>query len=205
MLNDEEIAALGTPGADLDASGRVDMADLAIVSAEWREQRWPRVIINEIHHNPDVKTERVEFVELYNAGQAAADLSGWYFSAGIDLRFDDGVVLAPGAYLVVTEDAASFRQKFGFDAHAVFKGKLANEGEMIRLKNRQGETVDEVEYQLGFPWPTGRPVSPAQPGTGRSIQLINRKWTMIGATGGGARRRRREQRLCRQRRRRCGS
>lgn len=174
VLNDEEIAALGTPGADLDASGRVDMADLAIVSAEWREQRWPRVIINEIHHNPDVKTERVEFVELYNAGQAAADLSGWYFSAGIDLRFDDGVVLAPGAYLVVTEDAASFRQKFGFDAHAVFKGKLANEGEMIRLKNRQGETVDEVEYQLGFPWPiVGDPVSPAQPGTGRSIQLIN--------------------------------
>ena len=26
------------------------------------------IVINEIHYNPDVKTEPVEFVELYNAG-----------------------------------------------------------------------------------------------------------------------------------------
>jgi hypothetical protein len=27
-----------------------------------------QVVINELHYDPDVKTERVEYVELYNAG-----------------------------------------------------------------------------------------------------------------------------------------
>ena len=34
------------------------------------------VLINEIHYDPDVKTELVEFIELYNAGDEIADLSG---------------------------------------------------------------------------------------------------------------------------------
>jgi hypothetical protein len=34
------------------------------------------VVINEIHYNPDVDTELVEFIELYNPGSAAVDLSG---------------------------------------------------------------------------------------------------------------------------------
>jgi methionine-rich copper-binding protein CopC len=42
------------------------------------------VVINEIHFDADVKTELVEFVELYNAGAEAADLSLWCFSNGID-------------------------------------------------------------------------------------------------------------------------
>ena len=38
------------------------------------------VVINEIHYDPDLKYEWVEFVELYNAGPTDVDLSGWSFS-----------------------------------------------------------------------------------------------------------------------------
>src|SRR2546423_6356851 len=34
------------------------------------------VVINEIHYNPDIKTEPVEFAELKNTGDAPAELSG---------------------------------------------------------------------------------------------------------------------------------
>jgi hypothetical protein len=39
------------------------------------------IVINEIHYNPDVKTEHVEFIELFNTESSTVDLSGWYFSA----------------------------------------------------------------------------------------------------------------------------
>src|SRR5687768_193071 len=41
------------------------------------------VVINEIHYNPDVKTQLVEFVELHNSGDAPVDLSGASFTKGV--------------------------------------------------------------------------------------------------------------------------
>jgi len=174
VLSDEEIAHLGLPGADIDGDGAVTMADLAVLSGDWLREGSAQVVINEIHYDPDVKTELVEFVELYNAGDAVADLSGWYFSSGIDMQFEDGVLLAPGGYLVITQDMQAFAKKFGFSARGVFSGKLNNSGETIRLRDAKGNVVDEVDYKLGFPWPTVGDAMPAnQPGTGHSIQLIN--------------------------------
>ena len=48
------------------------------------------VVINEIHYDPDVKTELIEFVELHNTAAEDIDLSGWYFRRGISYRFDAG-------------------------------------------------------------------------------------------------------------------
>ncbi|MCJ7777003.1 MAG: hypothetical protein MUP16_01650, partial [Sedimentisphaerales bacterium] len=64
--------------ADLNGDGKVDMADFAIISETWNKGGW-KVVINEIHYNPDIETELVEFVELYNAGVVDANISGWYF------------------------------------------------------------------------------------------------------------------------------
>ena len=38
------------------------------------------IVINEIHYNPDVKTEPAEFVELYNPSPIAVNLSGASFT-----------------------------------------------------------------------------------------------------------------------------
>lgn len=143
----------------------------------------PSVIINEVHYDPDVKTELVEFVELYNIGTTDVDLTGWYFSDGISYTFPTGSRLPRNGYLVVVQDqtgavnSVTVASKYGVSSALVFgpfEGKLDNQGEQIRLCNAQGVVVDEVEYQLGFPWPTvGDSVPEGLVGNGHSIQLIN--------------------------------
>jgi hypothetical protein len=124
-------------------------------------------VINEIHYDPDVKTQLVEFLELTNPGSAPVDLSGAYFSDGITYTFPQGTTLAPGAYLVLAENAAQFQAKFGSAPFGQYAGSLSNDGETVRLKNKSGGTLDMVDYQPGFPWPT---VGEAP---GYSIELIN--------------------------------
>ena len=57
------------------------------------------VVINEIHSDPDVKTELVEYVELYNFGTTDVNLAGWYFSDGISYRFPAGSILPAGGFV----------------------------------------------------------------------------------------------------------
>jgi hypothetical protein len=135
----------------------------------------PSVVINEIHYDEDNKTVRSEFIEIFNPSNDPFDLSDYYFSSGIDFKFPAGTILAAGGYLVVAENPATMLSRFGYSgalgpfANGSF---LKNSGERITLRNPAGTTIDEVDYQLGFPWPTvgdgiGTPlVSP-------SIELIN--------------------------------
>ena len=125
------------------------------------------VVINEIHYNPDVKTEPAEFIELFNAGLEAVDLSSWRITGGVAYTFPEGTSIASGACAVLAQDPATILSKFGVSALGPWTGKLNNDGETIKLVNAAGATEDEVDYQLGFPWPTvGDP-------PGYSIELIN--------------------------------
>lgn len=127
----------------------------------------PAVVINEIHYRPDVKTEPVEFIELHNPGARAVDLSGWRFTEGVEFTFPNGTSLGPGGFLVVAEHPAALQTKFGVNALGPWSGSLANEGERIVLCDAGGQVQEEVEYRLGFPWPTvGDP-------PGHSIELVH--------------------------------
>jgi hypothetical protein len=136
-----------------------------------------QVVINEIHYKPDVNTQHYEFIELYNAGGSVVDLSGWSFSDGVSYQFPAGKSLNAGAYLVLAQEPASVVSKYSVSAALVlgpYTGTLKNTGEKLILRDAAGEKVDEVEYQLGFPWPTvGDPVPATNPGSGCSIQLIH--------------------------------
>lgn len=132
-----------------------------------------RIVINEIHYNPDVKTEPVEFIELYNAGTTTVNLGGWSFSDGLDYTFPPTNV-APGGFVVVAQNPAALQTKFGVrGALGPFNpdgsSALNKFGETIVLRNAAGQVVDEVDYKLGFPWPT---VGDAP---GYSIELIHPK------------------------------
>ena len=141
------------------------------------------VVINEIHYDPDVKTEMIEFVELHNTAAEDIDLSGWYFRSGISYRFGAGATLPAGGYVIVVQNPAHIQAKewssarLSVSPHLLFgpfEGKLDNNGENIELCNAYGEQIDQVDYQLGFPWPTvGDSVPDNKPGTGDSIQLVN--------------------------------
>ncbi len=125
------------------------------------------VVINEIHYDPDVKTELVEFIELHNTGPAAADLSGWSLTDAVDFTFPAGASIPPDGYIVVSQNPTRFNSKFRVASLGPWVGSLRNEGEEIILRDRLGATVDRVDYQLGFPWPTvGEP-------PGFSIELAN--------------------------------
>jgi hypothetical protein len=141
---------------------------LAVVEPlELRTLLAARVVINEIHFDPDVKTDPVEFVELYNAGDEAADLTGWTFDDGIAFSFSPGASLKAGDYAVVARDPPAIQRKFAKASWGPFSGALSNEGERLRLVDWNNNVQDEVTYKLGFPWPTvGDP-------PGNSIELVN--------------------------------
>jgi len=69
------------------------------------------VVINEIHYNADVKTERVEFVELYNSGSNSVDLSSWQLADAIDYNFPAGTTITQGGFVVVAESPSALAAK----------------------------------------------------------------------------------------------
>ena len=123
------------------------------------------VVINEIHYDSEIKTDPVEFVELYNAGDTTADLANWRFSDGIDYVFSPGTTLPPDGYIVVSQNPSAVQAKFGVVSEGPFLGRLSNDGERVQLRDANNTIVDEVSYGVGFPWPIV--------GDGDSIELIH--------------------------------
>lgn len=115
------------------------------------------VIFNEIHYHPISEDERDEFIELYNRGDVAQDLSGWVVE-GVGMEFPPGTVVEPGEYLVIAADPERIRATYGLDASVVvdvpWEGRLANGGERLRLVDGRGVTSEQVRYRDGGEWPT---------------------------------------------------
>ncbi|MBN2132968.1 MAG: lamin tail domain-containing protein [Sedimentisphaerales bacterium] len=158
------------------------LAVTCAAAASGQAQAGANVLINEIHCNPDVESELVEFIELHNAGASDVDLSGWYFDEGVSYVFGPGARLPANGYIVIAEDPQQVYAKWGTGRFPLnpalilgpYAGRLSNEGEKLVLCDAGGEVVDEVEYKIGFPWPTvGDPVRADIAGTGASLQLAN--------------------------------
>jgi hypothetical protein len=183
------VTLAGFEKADAKVDGFGDYGDDLIslesaLLADSIDETNPSVVVNEIHYDPDIATELVEFVELYNFGATDVDLSDWYFSDGISYRFEAGSVIPAGGYVIVAQNPAHINTKWNsgrsFISQALIFGpfelssKLDSSGEKLELSDADGKVIDQVDYQLGFPWPTvGDAVPEDQPGTGSSIQLVN--------------------------------
>ncbi|HXJ76123.1 MAG TPA: lamin tail domain-containing protein, partial [Candidatus Dormibacteraeota bacterium] len=92
-----------------------------------------------------------EWVELYNRSTNAVDLAGWRLDAGIDFRFTNGPILAPGGYLVVARDAAALRSKWPDVAASIignFSGRLRAH-ERFLLRDAVGNPVNETRVFEG--------------------------------------------------------
>ena len=125
------------------------------------------IVINEIHYDHDPKTERGEFLELFNASDSPVDVSNWTLRGAVDYQFSAGATIAANSFIVVAEDPATLISKFGISGVGPYSGKLTNDGERLELRDANGATVDEVDYGIGFPWPS------ATRGKGPSMELIN--------------------------------
>jgi len=124
-------------------------------------------VINEIHYNNDLNTVLNEFVELYNPDATDVDLSGWQLTGAIEYTFPAGSILPANGYVVVGEDPGTINSEFGVSAFGPYSGRLNSEGERLDLVDATLSLVDEVDYGIGFPWPT------LAVGEGSSMELIN--------------------------------
>ncbi len=109
-----------------------------------------------------------QWIELYNKGTAAVDLSGWSLDEAVDFAFPQGTVMAPGAYLVVTGDATAFQTAHpGVPVAGVWSGRLSGAGEKLILRDAMGNPADTVDYRDGGRWPG------AADGAGSSLELMD--------------------------------
>jgi hypothetical protein len=107
------------------------------------------VVINELLADnlldaTDESSEHEDWIELYNKGLAAVDLSGYHLSDNqLDLtkwEIPSGTILAPDDYLIIWADEDSAQGTL----HANFK--LSWNGETVTLLNAAGQIADEVAY-----------------------------------------------------------
>jgi spore coat protein H len=126
------------------------------------------VVINEIMYHPPSGLEKLQYIELLNAGESEADLSGWSFSKGLKFLFPPETKLAPGAFLVVCRDRAGFVERYGSHVRLAgqFDGHLSHDGERVELADASKKIIDAVDYAGGTPWPT------AADGHSSSLELI---------------------------------
>ncbi len=125
------------------------------------------LVITEIMYNPpETGTDTLEFVEIYNAGNYPVNLNGFQFTEGI-LHVFQPYTIIPGEYMVLALDSLAFYRTFGLHVLRWNSGRLTNTGELIKLIDNEGMTVDSVVYGISTPWP-------ALPnGNGPSLLLCN--------------------------------
>jgi len=114
----------------------------------------PVVLINELQYDP-IEGSDAEYVELYNPGTEAVDISGWALSDAVDRVFRGGTVIPAGGYIVSLRDDDTFGATYasGIYVSGEHGGKLSNDGEHLALLDDSGTTVDEVTYGIAAPWP----------------------------------------------------
>jgi hypothetical protein len=132
-----------------------------------------RVVINEVESNGGVPGD---WVELYNAGTATADISGWKFKDNDDSHafyiVPAGTTLAPGAYYMLEE------AQFGFGLGAQ---------ESARLWDAAGNPVDSYSWTAHAASTYGRCPNGSGPfvATPTTKAAANDCGSSSGGTGGG--------------------
>lgn len=148
-----------------------------------------QVLISEIMYNPDsseggigkdATPQQTEWVELYNAGDEAVPLSGFYLrdEDGQTAPLPESATIEPGQAIVLipsTQSVADFRAAWGkgFDVYKLdgwtgdrdSLSNLANspsdKNEILTLRNAADEIVDEVNFDDEGDWPSDSPDGPS--------------------------------------------
>ena len=126
------------------------------VTVEWAESS--DVVLNELMSDNsatamDEASQYEDWIELYNNGTSAVDLSNYYITDNtlnlLKWQFPSGTTLGPDSYLILwaDEDAADGAHHTNF--------KLSSSGETVTLINAAGQIADQISYgsvetDLGF-------------------------------------------------------
>jgi len=90
-----------------------------------------------------------EFIELYNTGSVAIDVSDWRLRTSLYARrLPAGTIVPAGGYLTIARDAAGFQARWGQPADLAGPvPPLANDADQLTLKNASNVVVDEVKWE----------------------------------------------------------
>lgn len=117
-----------------------------------------QVVISEVNYNSDSITNPGDWIEFYNPGSFALDISGWKFRDGADNHtfiFPAQTRISAGGYLVVASDLTKFNTIFPAVTNVV--GSLGfdfdNGGEDLRLFDYNDALFTSVLYDDISPWP----------------------------------------------------
>ncbi len=108
------------------------------------------VLINEVMVNPDGQDTGLEWIELYNAGDSDADVSGWTLAwfksdpaeANDDVRLPEDTVIEPGGFLLVGGELVTPEP----DLVADLDLGNGDGGDGIHLLNCEGDLRDALVY-----------------------------------------------------------
>jgi phosphatidylserine/phosphatidylglycerophosphate/cardiolipin synthase-like enzyme len=119
------------------------------------------VLIVEVYYDPYLKDEPEEYVRIYNPTSEDVDIGNW---SVMDLEgnavFPEGTILNSNSSFYVTRNASAFYEEMYFKPDFAYyenmddvplmnrEGnlRLANTGDEVVLKDRQGNVVDVVVY-----------------------------------------------------------
>ncbi len=154
---------------------RASVRRLQLESLELRRLLAGDLQITELNYNPHPALpqfgerpvedpDEFEFLEVTNVGDQPLNLDGYRFTAGIEFVFDRQFLNA-GERLVIVKDKGVFKTRFGEDVRLAdgddgdggkngeYGGKLANEGELLELRDRLGNIVDQFHFYDRGEWP----------------------------------------------------
>jgi hypothetical protein len=126
------------------------------------------LVISEIMYHPPENAEGVEleYIELYNSRSVSEDISGFRISGDIDYVFPSGSIIEKRSYLVISSDPEALERAYGITGVlGSYVNNLDNGNGLVRLRNRSGAILLEVNYADEEPWPI------AADGAGHSLVL----------------------------------
>ncbi|MDB4305236.1 lamin tail domain-containing protein [Akkermansiaceae bacterium] len=136
-----------------------------------------QIVFSEVMYHPPVGG--YEFVEVQNLTATPFDIAEWKLRSGVDYDFPvfgtgsptDSFLKAFERIVICETDPATFRAAYGLpSAVRVFGpwiGSLANSGERVTLKDKNGVTRCSMRYDDRHPWPA------SADGAGHSLVLAD--------------------------------
>src|SRR5688500_18149018 len=101
-----------------------------------------------------IASDELEFIELRHIGSFALDLSGLFFSSGVNFTFTNGTTLGAGQTFLLGRNAAALQTRYpGVVVNGIYSGRLDNAGETVTISHPHGGTVVSLTYDDRAPWP----------------------------------------------------
>ncbi len=124
--------------------------------------------ITEINYHPP-GGEEYEFIELTNLSPLPINAGGVTLE-GVTFRFPENTMIGGGARLVLipNDRPAAFAQRYpGVAVFGQYAGTLSNSGERLALVDREGRTLQSVDYRDNGGWPE------EADGGGASLEIVD--------------------------------